>query len=217
MPAPLITSVTPGAGAQVQGPTFPVAVTASPDPVTGSPVTSVQVCSGASFYSCSTDSSAPFSFTMDVGGATSVELEVNASDADNNSSRVKVPVTVLEAPPSVRIDSPADGAAVTATELFTVTATGTPSPFTGSPVIQVQFLAYDASGDLVFNDWDDTAPYAMEMQVPVAGTYRIEAEATDAEYLTATASIHVVAGEPPPPAAAALRGAGGRTFTDVRG
>jgi len=55
------------------------------------------------------------------------------------------------------------------------------------------------------------------MQVPVAGTYRIEAEARDAEYLTATASIHVVAGEPPPPPAAALRGAGGRTFTDVRG
>ena len=33
--------------------------------------------------------------------------------------------------------------------------------------------------------------------MPVAGTYRIEAEARDAEYLTATASIHVVAGEPP--------------------
>ena len=217
VPAPLITSVTPSAGTQVQGPTFPVTVTASPDPVTGSPVTSVQVCSGSSIYSCSTDSSAPFTFTMNVGGATSVELEVNASDAEDQTARVKVPVTVLEAPPSVRIDSPADGAAVTATELFTVTATGTPSPFTGSPVIQMQFLAYDASGTLVFNDWDDTAPYAMEMQVPVAGTYRIEAEARDAEYLTATASIHVVAGEPPPPPAAALRGAGGRTFTDVRG
>ena len=39
VPAPVITSVTPAAGAQVQGPTFPVAVTAVPDPVTGSPVT----------------------------------------------------------------------------------------------------------------------------------------------------------------------------------
>jgi hypothetical protein len=215
VPAPVITSVTPGAGAQVQGPTFPVAVTASPDPVTGSPVTRVQVCSGASIYTCSTDTAAPFTFTMDVGGASSVELEVNASDADDNSVRVKVPVTVLAAPPSVRIDSPADGAAVTATEPFTVTATGTPSPFTGSPVIEVQFLAYDAAGNLVFNDWDESAPYAMDMQVPTAGTYRIEAEATDAAYLTATASIHVVAGDPP--VSPAVRRAGGPTLTDVRG
>jgi hypothetical protein len=150
-----------------------------------------------------------------VGGASSVELEVNASDADDNSVRVKVPVTVLEAPPSVRIDSPADGAAVTATEPFTVTATGTPSPFTGSPVVEVQFLAYDAAGNLVFSDWDESAPYAMDMQVPTAGNYRIEAEATDAAYLTATASIHVVASDPP--VSPAVRRAGGRTLTDVRG
>ncbi len=215
VPAPVITSVTPGAGAQVQGPTFPVTVMASPDPVTGSPVTSVQVCSGASIYTCSTDLSAPFAFTFDAGGATSVELTVTASDADDNSARAKVPVSVLEAPPSVRIDSPADGAAVTATQLFTVTATGTPSPYTGSPIVDVQFLAYDAGGNVVFNDWDDTAPFAMEMEVPVAGTYRIEAEARDQEYLIGTASIQVVASDPPAPVAAP--GAAVRTFMGARG
>ena len=217
VPGPVITSVTPAANAQVQGPTFPASVTAVPDAITGSPVTSVWVCSGASFYSCQGDESAPFTFTMDVGGATTVQLEVTASDADGNSSRVKVPVTVLEAPPSVRIDSPLNGAAVVAQQAFTVTATATPSIYTASPITEVEFLAYDAAGNVVFNGWDDTAPFSMEtMEVPEAGTYRIEAQAWDQEYLTATAAIQVVASAPPPPAAA-VRGARGRTFTDVRG
>jgi hypothetical protein len=203
VPAPVITSVSPGAGAQVQGPVFPVTVTAAPDTVTGSPVSSVQVCLGASGYGCQYDESAPFTFTMDVGGATSVELEVTADDADGNYGRVKVPVTVLEAPPSVRIDSPADGSAVVAQQAFTVTATATPSIYTGSPIVEVEFLAYDANGDVVFNSWDDTAPFSMEtMEVPEAGTYRIEAQARDQEYLTATAAIQVVASAPPEPVAA---------------
>jgi hypothetical protein len=80
----------------------------------------------------------------------------------------------------------------------------------------VEFVAYDAAGDVVFSSWDYTAPFAVEdMEVPAAGTYRIVAEARDAEYLTATASIHVVASDPPDPPA--VQGAGGRTLTDVRG
>ena len=55
VPAPVITSVTPAAGAQVQGPVFPVSVTAVPDSVSGSPVTSVQVCPHSSAYSCPSD------------------------------------------------------------------------------------------------------------------------------------------------------------------
>ena len=62
----------------------------------------------SSAYSCPSDESAPFTFTMDVGGPTTLALQVTAFDADGNYGRVEVPVTVLEAPPSVRIDSPAE-------------------------------------------------------------------------------------------------------------
>ena len=53
----------------------------------------------------------------------------------------------------------------------------------------MEFLAYDAAGDLVFNDWDDTAPYSMEtMEVPEAGDLPDRgARPGTQEYLTATA------------------------------
>ncbi len=185
VPAPVVTIVSPAPGSILPGPVVHVAVDAQPDPLSGTPVSSVSVCLDS--YTCEQDAAAPWAADLEVTSGAHT-ITVTARDKDGNEGRATTAVTFVDAPPTVHIDSPAEGASVLLD--FTVTATVTPNPASG-PVESVSFVVFDSANDIAAYDTDYAAPWSGELSVPQEGTYRVEVVATDPYYSSPPAIVHV--------------------------
>jgi hypothetical protein len=179
--APVIASTTPGSGGTVSGPTVHVVVDAQPDPVTQTPISQVSVCNDDGF--CASDKTAPWEVDLLDSTAGTHTLTVTATDTDGNDTSVSFPVSVVIAPPTVHIDSPADGANVS-TDVV-VSATVTPNPANG-PIDSVSFVAYPV-GSSVEDAYATAfeAPWTGELFLSGPGDYRIEVIASD-QYTSST-------------------------------
>jgi hypothetical protein len=197
VPAPRLTILSPTPGASVPGPTVHVAVDAQPDALSGSPVSSVTVCLDE--VDCETDSAAPWSVDLTTGDAPHL-ITVTARDEDGGEGTASTSVTVVPAPPTVRIDSPADGATVAAGDV-TVTVTPTPNAATGRPVEAVAIRVYRTGSPYT---WDaaylDAAPWSSTFTLTGSDTpvtYRIEVTASDATYESAPAVVNLTVSPSP--------------------
>jgi hypothetical protein len=196
VPAPVVSITSPGSGAVVPGPTVAVSVSTTPDPVTQAAISQVVICLESS--GCQTDKTAPYAVTVSgvISGAD--QISATATDADGGETTVKLPVTVVDSPPSVHIDTPADGSTVPGFTVFDVTATATPHPSTGSPINRVDFTVYDLAHNYVTSDELYSAPYTTQLSLEEGG-YTIEAIATDNYgYGSLPSVVHVTVTSPPP-------------------
>jgi hypothetical protein len=196
VPAPVVTIVSPSPGATVPGPGVHVAVDVQPDSLSKTPISSVTIC--LEDGSCAYDSAAPWTADLVTGDGPHV-VRVTAADANGNEGVASVSVNVVAAPPTVRIDSPSEGFTVQTGEPFTVTATASPNPATGTPVTLVMFQVYAAgSSDLLDYADDDSAPWSGTFTEYTAGTYRIEVVARNDWYDSAPAVVNITVVEPSP-------------------
>ena len=111
VPAPVVTIVSPSPGASVPGPGVHVAVDVQPDALSKSPISSVTIC--LEDGSCEYDSAAPWTADLLTGDGPHV-VRVTATDDSSAQGVASAPVTVVAAPPTVRIDSPVEGTTVQA-------------------------------------------------------------------------------------------------------
>jgi len=195
VPAPTVAITSPAPGSSVAGPAFAVTATATPDPVSGSPIDYVQVCSLNS--GCETDQTAPYTFTLysyDVGPDT---LTATAWDElGGKGVSAPLPVLVQASPPSVQVLAPPT---VTAFEYLQVSATVTPNATTGSPVDMVAFELRNSAGEGESYGYDYDAPYTAELWVPGEGDFTVVATATDQNGYASAPSTTVVHATAPPP------------------
>jgi hypothetical protein len=197
VPAPVVRIISPAPGAVVPGPNVHVVVDAQPDALTGGPVESVTIC--VDDGDCVYDRAAPWEADLVTVDGPHV-VRATASDADGREGAASTTVTVVPAPPSVRVDAPADGTSVTSGTTFTVAATATPNPATGRPVELVTFTVYreDSPGVWEYAD-DDASPWSADftLATDTAVTYRIEVVARDdAGYESTPAVVHVTVTPP---------------------
>ena len=197
LPAPVLTVTTPAPGSQVAGPYVNVVVDAQPDPLTKTPLSSMWICLDEFHYDCEYDDEAPWTAQLRAGAGAHT-IRVRAIDEESAEAQTtSAPFTVVDTPPVVHIDSPADGAVfLPGAEVF-VTATVVPNPAT-APVEYVSFTLIDvATGDEVWFDSDDdgVAPYSGRLVVPSGdgGSYRIEVVATDQWYTSPPAVVSITA------------------------
>jgi hypothetical protein len=197
VPVPTVSIVSPAPGAVVAGPTVPVSVSVTPDPISHAAITQVVVCLESS--GCETDKTAPYAVTLSGVMAGPDQISATATDVEGGQGVAKMPVTVVASPPSVHIDAPANGSPVTTGEDFAVTVTATANASTGSPVVEVGFTVYDATGGFVTSDYASAATISSLVSVFQPGSYRIEATATDANgYSSPPSVVQVTASDPPP-------------------
>jgi hypothetical protein len=194
--APVVSVTSPAPGATVAGPTFAVSVSATPDPVSQAGISSVEVC--VVDWSCDTDQTAPYSVTLSAtaGPAT---LRATAYDEDGGRSSVDVPVTVVDTPPTVHLDSPAPGAQVVTGEPFAATATASGNSSSGSPVQSVLFEVHDSGGTPVDVSEDFAAPYSASLTVFADGAYTVTATAFDENGFASEPSVAAVTAVTPAP------------------
>jgi hypothetical protein len=190
VPAPVLTITSPAAGAAVPGPTVHITVDAKPDPLSGSPVDSMTICLD---QDCAYDSEAPWAADVMTGDAAHT-VRVTAYDADGNEGLASIPITVVPAPPTVQIATPAEGGVVPVGEAFSVSATPTPNPTSGLPIDHVEFSIYLAGSTTPY-DYTEAyaAPWTGTFVVDEPGSYRIEVVASDDWYSSAPAVVNVVA------------------------
>ncbi|MEO6510162.1 MAG: hypothetical protein ABIO16_04160, partial [Nocardioides sp.] len=193
VPAPVLTILTPSAGAAVPGPNVHVEVDARPDAMTQSPIASVTICLD---NDCESDNQAPWGADLLTGDAPHV-IRVTAYDVNGAEGSASAPITVVAAPPAVRIDSPPDGLVVDVGQAFTVDATATPNAATGRPVDLVMFGLYpDGSSNLSDYTDDADAPWSGTFTVGTPGIYRIQVVARDAWYDSTPAVVTITVTEP---------------------
>jgi hypothetical protein len=189
VPAPVVTILAPTPGASVPGPNIHVVVDVQPDALSQSPISSVTVC--LEDQTCAYDSQAPWSVDLEATAGSHV-VSATASDASGADGVASTSATVVPAPPTVTITSPANGSTVPAGVPFAVTVTATPNAATGRPVEMVELTIRDAStGDPVDYADDSVAPYSATFTLDLAGTYWIEATARDQWYQSAPAAVTV--------------------------
>jgi hypothetical protein len=173
----VVTILAPTPGASVPGPNIHVVVDVQPDALSQSPISSVTVC--LEDQTCAYDSQAPWSVDLEATAGPHV-VSATASDASGADGVASTSATVVPAPPTVTITSPADGSTVPAGVPFAVTVTATPNAATGRPVEMVELTIRDAStGDPVDYADDSVAPYSATFTLHHARTYWIEATARD--------------------------------------
>ena len=179
---PTVSVTSPTEGASFTAPAT-VAVTASAADDDGSVASVTFYADGAPI---GTDSASPFSVSWSNVAAGSYTLTAVATDnegATTTSGAVHVTV-VNNAPPSVTVTSPAEGAAFIAPATVSVNATASDSD--GS-VQQVTFYANGASIGT-----DTTSPYSVSWSNVSAGAYTLTAIATDNLGTTTTSTaVHV--------------------------
>jgi hypothetical protein len=194
VPAPVVTIISPTPGASVAGPGVHVVVDVQPDALSKSPITSVTFCLADG--SCEDDSAAPWTADLLAGDGPTV-VRVTASDASSAQGVASVPVNVVPAPPTVRIDSPVEGGTVQAGVPFSVNVTASPNPATGRPVDLVTFRIYLSGSSDLFDYTDDSAaPWSGTVTLDTPGSYRIEVVARDEWYESAPAVVNVTVVEP---------------------
>jgi hypothetical protein len=132
-------------------------------------VTKVEFFSGAT--KLGEDASAPYGFTWSGVPAGRYTLTARATD-DLGRTTTSTPATItVDAPPSVSITSPADGAVFRFKATITIAASASDSD--GS-VAKVEFR----DGSTVLGQ-DTTAPFSFTWQSVPSGTHVLTARATD--------------------------------------
>jgi fibronectin type 3 domain-containing protein len=157
-----------------------------------------------------TDTTTPYSFTWTNVAAGSYSLTAVATDNLNKtgtSSPISITVSGPNAPPSVTITSPANGATFTAPASIQINATASDSDGT---VTKVDFYQ---NGNLLGTD--TTSPYSFTWSNVAAGSYSLTAVATDNLNMTGTSTpISItVSGPNVPPSVSITSPVNGATFT----
>jgi hypothetical protein len=139
-----------------------------------------------------TDSTAPYLAEWSTGTAGQYQLTAIARDTAQGMLSQAVTITVKppNAPPTVRMTSPPNGATVTAPATFTLTADAADGD--GS-VATVDFFA---NGALVGTD--TTAPYTVQWSTSTAATYTLTARAVDDAGASTTSTALTITVLPPP-------------------
>jgi len=180
---PTVTLTSPSNGATT---TAPGTFTLSANAVDDSAVDSVEFFSNN--VSVGVDSSAPYSMLLSGLAAGSYQLKAKATDDTGktaSSTIATVTVTVpSNAPPTVSLTSPSNGATGAAPASFTLSATAADSD--GS-IASVKFL----NGASILAT-DTSYPYSFSWTSVAAGTYSITAVATDNGGATTTSSSATV-------------------------
>lgn len=195
--APVASISSPVAGASIDGHTVQVAVAASPDVVTGSPVSSVTACLFHGDGNCYVnarveDQTAPYAMTLQQPSAGLQTLEVVVTDVEGNSVRLTQPVTVLGMPPSLTVTSPANGE-TTGTDVHVV-GTATPNASTGSPLAFVNVDLWAADGHQAANGYaEGGGAFDVLLTGVPAGSYTLVVRAYDAadEWAEVTRAVTV--------------------------
>ena len=176
---PAVTLTQPTNGQSFPAPaTVNLAATASDSDGT---VTKVEFFNGTTKLGEAT--SAPYTFSWSGVGAGSYTLTARATDdagGVTTSAPVSITVTSANAPPTVSITSPADGAVFAWKPTITVTATASDSDGT---VAKVEFL----DGTTLLGQ-DTTAPYSYNWRNVSQGNHALTARATDNRGAVTTSS-----------------------------
>jgi hypothetical protein len=190
---PSVSITAPTAGQSFTAPaTVPISATASD---TDGSVKLVEFFQGTT--KLGEDTTAPYSFSWTNVAAGNYSLTARATDnigATTTSAAIAITVTGPNAPPSVSITAPADGATFTAPATITINANATD---TGGSVTLVEFF----QGSTKLGE-DATASYSFSWQNVPAGSYVLTARATDNTGATTTsAPVGVTVNPLTPPAA----------------
>ncbi len=183
---PTVTLTSPANGAVFVAPAS-VTVTANAADSDGI-VTKVEFYQGATLIGTAT--TAPYAITWQNASAGSYTITAKATD-DRGAATTSAPIQiVVDAPPTVSLTSPADGAVFVAPASINVTANAADSDGT---VAKVEFY----QGATLIGT-ATAAPYAITWQNAPAGSYTITAKATDDRGATTTsAPIQIVVDAPP--------------------
>lgn len=190
---PTVAITAPGNGATFTAPAT-IAVTATASDPDGS-VTRVDFFRDG--VTAGTDTTTPYAASLDGLGAGNYVLTAAATD-DRGATTTSAPVTITvvppNAPPTVVLGSPANGASFT--EPATIVLEATASDPDGT-IARVEFLQ---GGSVVASI--AASPYRHTLSGVVAGTYAFAARAVDnagASTVSATATVTVNAGPPNTP------------------
>ncbi len=195
---PTVSIASPANGASFTAPaTVPVSVSASDSD--GS-IAKVELISGRTVVGTLT--SAPYDFTLQNLAAGAYTLTARATDnagAATVSSGVSITVTAANAPPSVSITTPTEGAIFKTTDTITIEAAA--SDADGS-VAKVEFFQ---NGIAVGSA--NSSPFRVSASL-AAGNYALTAQATDNQGATTTsAAVNISVQAVAPPSAPQLSGA----------
>ena len=174
---PAVSITSPANGAAFTAPAN-ITINASATDSDGSVVT-VEFFDGAT--SLGTDNSSPYSVTatLSAGSHTLTAKATDNAGGVATSTAVTVSVTAPNAPPTVQITSPANGASFSAPATFTIQATATDDGTIG----QVEFFV----GTTLVGA-DTSAPFSATVTNLPAGNYTITARATDNQRASTTSS-----------------------------
>ncbi len=180
---PAVSFTAPGSGATAVVPaSFTLTATASDSDGT---ISSVAFYSGSTLLS--TDGSAPYSATFATSTPGTYSLTAVAVDnagASTTSSPISVTVTPVNAPPTVSLVSPANGATAAVPASFVLTASASDSDGTVSSV------AFYSGSTLLYTD--TSAPYTWTFASVPVGSYAFTAKATDnAGAVTTSSAVNV--------------------------
>ena len=180
---PVVTLTSPASGATFSAPaTINMTATAS-DPQ--NQLARVEFLNGTTVLA--TDTTAPFAWTWSNVSAGTYTVTARAYDTAGlsaTSSAVTVTVGAVNAPPSVSLTAPANGASFTAPATINLTATASDPE---NQLTKVEFL----NGGTVVGT-DTTAPYSFSWGTVAAGTYSLTAKAYDGAGAVATSAAVTV-------------------------
>src|SRR6185312_13822107 len=127
------------------------------------------------------DTTAPYSFTWTNAGSGTYNLTARATDGQNETTTSSAVDITVNAPPSITLTSPANGATYIAPAGVVLEASASD---TDGAITQVEFFQNNASIGL-----DTSPPYSMSWAHVPFGSYSLTARATDDRGATVTSNV----------------------------
>ncbi len=157
-----------------------IAITASATAASGNTIVNVDFYSGSTLLG--TRTAGPYTFSWTSVAAGTYSLTAKAADNKGSVTTSKTVIVTVVAPPTVSITAPANNMVFSAPATIAITASATRGS-NGSAIAKVDF--YNGSTLL---GTKTTSPYTFSWANVAAGTYSLNAKATDKNGLVGTSS-----------------------------